>query len=367
MDMPLDLPGPYDVGPEEAPWFLHAEPEEASPLPRAPAGGLIEAGEWRLAEAALAANLAALAFDAGRLAERLAGSGPGAVQRLAQDEAAALSWWTGDRIGAERLALWTSYRIGAAEEDGGAVIRTAWAARRLAAASPRGVRAAVADLLGAEGRGDLDLAEEVAAAIRGVEDMSAVTQGCALFHLWRSLDERQEHLRGLEAAVLGSRVAGQGRLPFLPLALTGFRALTASGRPEPRLRAWAQGAHGAVLAGAHVAGAAGRVAGAGSGGDGGPERAHARPANRGAGRPADAGGGRGRGRDGCQPRGGAAQPGSTGRSRPGARGHRAGPIPHLGDKNVRKAGRGSQMSYCTKGRQPGRTPQPCATRVSNGR
>ena len=248
VDMPLDLPGPYDVGPEEAPWFLHAEPEEASPLPRAPAGGLIEAGEWRLAEAALAANLAALAFDAGRLAERLAGSGPGAVQRLAQDEAAALSWWTGDRIGAERLALWTSYRIGAAEEDGGAVIRTAWAARRLAAASPRGVRAAVADLLGAEGRGDLDLAEEVAAAILGVEDMSAVTQGCALFHLWRSLDERQEHLRGLEAAVLGSRVAGQGRLPFLPLALTGFRALTASGRPEPRLRAWAQGAHGAVLA-----------------------------------------------------------------------------------------------------------------------
>lgn len=235
VDMPLDLPGPYDVGPEEAPWFLHAEPEEASPLPRAPAGGLIEAGEWRLAEAALAANLAALAFDAGRLAERLAGSGPGAVQRLAQDEAAALSWWTGDRIGA-------------AEEDGGAVIRTAWAARRLAAASPRGVRAAVADLLGAEGRGDLDLAEEVAAAILGVEDMSAVTQGCALFHLWRSLDERQEHLRGLEAAVLGSRVAGQGRLPFLPLALTGFRALTASGRPEPRLRAWAQGAHGAVLA-----------------------------------------------------------------------------------------------------------------------
>jgi hypothetical protein len=248
VDMPLDLPGPYDVGPEEAPWFLPAEPEEASPLPRAPAGGLIEAGEWRLAEAALAANLAALAFDAGRLAERLAGSGPGAVQRLAQDEAAALSWWTGDRIGAERLALWTSYRIGAAEEDGGAVIRTAWAARRLAAASPRGVRAAVADLLGAEGRGDLDLAEEVAAAIRGVEELSAVTQGCALFHLWRSLDERQEHLRGLEAAVLGAKVAGQGGLQFLPLALAGFRALTASGRPEPRLRAWAQGAHGAVLA-----------------------------------------------------------------------------------------------------------------------
>ena len=241
------LPGPYDREEVEDLWFL---PDEAEVVagPRAPAPGLVAGEDWRAAEAALAVDLAELAFDAGRLAERLAGSGPGAVQRLAQDEAAALSWWTGDRIGAERLALWTSYRIGAAEEDGGAVIRTAWAARRLAAASPRGVRAAVADLLGAEGRGDLDLAEEVAAAILGVEDMSAVTQGCALFHLWRSLDERQEHLRGLEAAVLGSRVAGQGRLPFLPLALTGFRALTASGRPEPRLRAWAQGAHGAVLA-----------------------------------------------------------------------------------------------------------------------
>jgi len=85
------------------------------------------------AEAALSGELAELSFDLGRLAERATGAGLGAVQRLALDEAASLSWWTGDRIGAGRLALWTSYRIGAAEEDGGGLIRTAWAARRLAA------------------------------------------------------------------------------------------------------------------------------------------------------------------------------------------------------------------------------------------
>lgn len=247
-DPALDLPGPYDAEPEEAPWFLPAEPEEAAPLPRRPSQGLVEAGDWRRAEAALAADLAALAFDAGRLAERLAGTGPGAVQRLALDEAAALSWWTGDRVGAERLALWSSYRIGAAEEDGGGLIRTAWAARRLAASPLRGVGAAVTDLIGAEGRGDRTLAEEVAAAMQGVEELSAVTQGCALFHLWRSLDERPDHLSGLEAAVLGARVAGQGGLPFLPLALTGFGALMANGGPERRLQAWVQGAHRAVLA-----------------------------------------------------------------------------------------------------------------------
>ena len=87
----------------------------------------------RAVEGALAADLADLAFDVGRLAERVSMVGPGAVQRLAQAEAASLSWWTGDRISTDRLALWLSCRIGAAEEDGGGLIRTAWAARRLTA------------------------------------------------------------------------------------------------------------------------------------------------------------------------------------------------------------------------------------------
>jgi hypothetical protein len=51
--------------------------------------------------------------------------------------------------------------------------------------------------------------------------------------------------------VLGARLAagfgaGQGLL-FLPLSLTGFSALTASGPAERRLAAWIAGAHQATL------------------------------------------------------------------------------------------------------------------------
>lgn len=248
----LDLPGPYDGAAAADLWFLpEAVEDDGPPLPKATKERLVEAGAWRAAEASLAVELADLAFDAGRLAERLRVAGPGAVQRLALEEAAALSWWTGDRVGADRLALWLSWRIGAAEEGGGGLIRTAWAARRLMAPALRGVAAGVAEVLGAEGRADASLAGEVADALDG---LAGVTRACAAFHLWRSLDERPEHLRGLEAAVLGSRLAvtgqaaGQGGLAFLPLALTGFGALTASGAPERRLAAWVQGAHRAVLA-----------------------------------------------------------------------------------------------------------------------
>jgi hypothetical protein len=102
-------------------------------------------------------------------------------------------------------------------------------------------------LLGDTGRGDPALPGEVAEVLADVAGLAAVTRGCAAFHLWRSLEERPDHLRGLEAAVLGARLAGQGGLAFLPLALTGIGALTASGDPDRRLAAWVQGAHRAVL------------------------------------------------------------------------------------------------------------------------
>lgn len=248
-DQGFSLPGPYDGDPAEDLWFLPDESGDAGlALPGMGSAALVEAAAWRAAEAAVAADLAELAFDAGRLVERLSLAGPGAVRRLALEEAAALSWWTGDRIGSDRLALWASYRIGAAEEDGGGLIRTAWAARRLMAAPARSVQGAVSEVLGAEGRGDLVLAEEVGAAMQEVAGLSAITRGCALFHLSRALDERPEHLRDLEAAVLGARTAGQGGLAFLPLALTGFGAFTATGAIERRLTAWVQGAHRGVLA-----------------------------------------------------------------------------------------------------------------------
>lgn len=125
-------PGPYDGDGAEDLWFLPDDTDAGTETP-ASAPGLVDAEAWRAAEAAVAVDLAELAFDAGRLAERLRSAGQGAGQRLALAEAASLSWWTGDRVGADRLALWTSYRIGATEDDGGGLIRTAWAARRLGA------------------------------------------------------------------------------------------------------------------------------------------------------------------------------------------------------------------------------------------
>lgn len=253
-----NLPGPFDPAEVEEPFFLPLEDAEdlggagRPPLPRGERHSLVDAAGWRAAEAALAADLAELAFDAGRLTERVAAAGQGAVQRLALEEAAALSWWTGDRVTSDRLALWLSYRIGAAEEGGEGLIRTAWAARRLMA--PRagqgsGLADALLASLGEDGRTDPGLIEDASAEMATLQGLSSVMQGCALFHLWRSLDERPDHLRGLEAAVLGMRLAaGRARgMPFLPLSLTGFSALTASGSTEARLAGWITGAHRAVL------------------------------------------------------------------------------------------------------------------------
>ncbi len=135
----LTLPGPFDPAEGKEPWFLPAEEESDDAgdllalLPRADRASLLGAPGWRAAEAALSADLAEMTFDLGRLSERVALAGPGAVQRLALAEASSLSWWSGHRVTADRLALWLSYRIGAAEEDGEGLIRTAWAARRLGA------------------------------------------------------------------------------------------------------------------------------------------------------------------------------------------------------------------------------------------
>ena len=248
------LPGPFDPAEEEAPWFLPDEGDfdgfvgHPGRLPGVAQASLLDAAGWRAAEAALAADLAELTFDLGRLAERVAVSGPGAVQRLAMAEASSLSWWSGDRVTADRLALWLSYRIGAAEEGGEGLIRTAWAARRLMAPGQgRGLAEGLAASLGQQDRADVGLLADVAAEMAALHGTSAVTRGAALFHLWRALDERPEHLRGLEAAVIGARVVGRGALPFLPLTLTGFPALSTGGSPEARLAGWITGANRAVL------------------------------------------------------------------------------------------------------------------------
>ena len=206
--------------------------------------------EWTLAESQFAHDLALLGFDHGRLVERLRLMGEGPVERLAQAEALAFGWWTGDRVAADRLALWLSLRIGATGDDAAEFTRVAWAARRLAAAH---IGSSPAEHLGdSQGRMG-QLPDEVARALAPLSCLHPVTRGCAAFHLWRSLDERADRLRGIEAAVLGARIAAPQSengvtLHFLPLAQAGFGGLTISGRVERKLAAWITAAHQAVLA-----------------------------------------------------------------------------------------------------------------------
>lgn len=214
---------------------------------------LLDLAEWQAAEAALAQPLAELALDLGRLVERAEVLGPGAAERLAHAEAASISWWTGDRIGADRIALWLSWRIGATGDDAEALLRTAWAARRLSLPRPSGRdrAAALAQHLGLDSEAARGLAGDVAALLPGTGQLGAVATGCAAFHLWRLLEERPDHLRDIEAAVLGARlglpIEGQA-LGFLPLSLAGVSGLAASGTVERKLSAWIAGAHHAVLA-----------------------------------------------------------------------------------------------------------------------
>jgi hypothetical protein len=276
------LSGPYDGAEPEDPWFLPEAAEDPEPAPFAPRRErlIFEPEEWRDAEGVLAA----LCHDAGRLAERLEAP-PGGAERLALQEAASLSWWSGDRIGADRLGLWLALRLGATGEDAPGVARAAWAARRLGAARPRAGdwgtvigghlglsgedrvgdpsrvgQTGLDHLAAAESRSEAAL-DHLADTCEGLEPMaglSPVTLGCLGFHLWRMADPAppdglpaDPRVREVEAAVLGARLAagfgaGQGLL-FLPLTLTGFSALTASGPAERRLSAWIAGAHQATL------------------------------------------------------------------------------------------------------------------------
>lgn len=252
-------PGPYDAETvEDDLWFLPGpDPDEdtdpfAPPLPQAPRTTLFDLAEWRAAEQVLTRDLSDLAVDLGRLVERAEGLGTSAAERLAQAEAASLSWWTGDRISPDRIALWIGLRIGATGDDSAALIRTAWAARRLAAPRPAGQEraAGIAAHLGLDAAPPSDVIEDLASLLPEPAELGAVATGCALFHLWRALEERPAHLRDIEAAVLGARlglgIEGQS-LGFLPLSLAGMRALTVSGPAEQKLAAWIAGAHNAVL------------------------------------------------------------------------------------------------------------------------
>jgi len=254
-------PDPYDretVKPDL--WFLPPADEAAPdlvPLPRADRRPLFDPREWAAAQSALSARLTAVAVQFGALDERLRAAPDGFRHRLALLEVAELSWWAGDRISAERLALWAALHLAGVQDDSQGLARAAWALRRLSGGpGPGADRDALAGFLGRQGSD--------AAAPEGVADLAAladslahlhpVTRAAALFHGWRMLGQDRsgpvEATRDIEAAVLASRVAsgmGRGAALFLPLAIAGFTG----GRGGPvrdRLAAWLRGAERATLA-----------------------------------------------------------------------------------------------------------------------
>ncbi|MEO5614925.1 MAG: helix-turn-helix domain-containing protein [Cypionkella sp.] len=244
-----DRLGPYDADtpPEDDLWFLPEDTtdETFQPGSRANHAPLFNVQDWRQAEANLAGDLAALYFDFGRLQERLHGLGQGALHRLALQEVAGLGWWLGERIGADRLALWLSLHQGAIGDEAQALARSAWAVRRLEAptVASREWAGRIAAHLGLT-QAPPDRVFEVAASLDGAERLHRVTQGALLFHLWRAASDGPA--RDVEAAVLGARLSAE--TGFLPLALVGPTALSVSGSAERRLTGWISGAHQAVLA-----------------------------------------------------------------------------------------------------------------------
>lgn len=250
-DDPPDAPEP----PVEADlWFLPGPMDEADDLPPGPRAEPPETAiseDWRRAEAANAARLARVAGRLGALDERLRRGPEGWRHRLALIEAADLGWLAGDRIGADRLALWVALRLSGVQEDTGALARVGWAVRRLTGGpGPEGDLPAFLDRRDPEAA-PADPLIDRAAAWSGVmadgADLHPITRACMGFHLWglAGLGARDR----IEAAVTAARIAaseGRGAV-FAPLAMGGAGGLRASGPPAARLAQWLDGMETATL------------------------------------------------------------------------------------------------------------------------
>jgi len=237
------LPGPMEEEPDYLPPGPRAEPREAEVL-----------DDWRNAEAGHAARLARVAGRVGALDDRLKRGPEGWRHRLAQIEAADLSWFAGDRIGPDRLALWISMRLCGVHDDTTALARVGWAVRRLTGGpGPEVDLSAFLDRRDPENMADE--AEPFAGRAGGWLDLMAqaadfhpITRACAGYHLWSLAGLGQQGDR-MEAAVTAARIAvsdGKGAV-FAPLAMGGAGGLRVGGSPADRLARWLDGMETACL------------------------------------------------------------------------------------------------------------------------
>ena len=237
------LPGPMEEEPDYLPPGPRAEPREAEVL-----------DDWRKAEAAHAARLARVAGRVGALDDRLKRGPEGWRHRLALIEAGDLSWFAGDRIGPDRLALWISMRLCGVHDDTTALARVGWAVRRLTGGpGPEVDLSAFLDRRDPENLDDE--AEPFADRAGGWLDLMAqaaelhpITRACAGYHLW-SLAGLGQHGDRMEAAVTAARIAaseGKGAV-FAPLVMGGAGGPRAGGPPAARLARWLDGMDTACL------------------------------------------------------------------------------------------------------------------------
>ena len=239
-------------------WFLpgplEEEPDDLPPGPRAEPPDTAVVDAWAKAEGVHAARLARVAGRLGALDDRLLRGPEGWRHRLALIEAADLSWFAGDRVSSDRLALWISMRLSGAQDDPEALARVGWAVRRLTGSpGPKVDLAAFLDRRDPENIEDSaerlkDRAGGWLDVMAAAADLHPITRACMGFHLW-SLAGLGHHGYQIEAAVTASRIAvdgGSGAI-FAPLAMGGAGGLRASGLPFERLDRWLDGMDSAIL------------------------------------------------------------------------------------------------------------------------
>lgn len=237
------LPGPIDEDHDDLPPGPRAEPRETAVL-----------DDWRKAEAGRAALLARVAGRLGALDDRLRRGPDGWRHRLSLIEAADMSWFVGDRIGGDRLALWVSLRLSGVQDDAAALARVGWAVRRLTGGP--GPEVDLPAFLDRRDPENLDDEAEPFADRAGgwldlmsqADDLHPITRACMGFHLW-ILAGLGQHGNRMEAAVTAARIAaseGRGAI-FAPLAMGGAGGLLAGGLPADRLARWLDGMESACL------------------------------------------------------------------------------------------------------------------------
>lgn len=122
--------------------------------------------------------------------DRLKRGPEGWRHRLALIEAADLSWFTGDRIGPDRLALWISLRLSGLQDDTTVLAHLGWAMHRLAGGpGPEADLTAFLDHRDPENpnRNAEPIADHAGAwldLMTKAADLHPITLACMGYHLW---------------------------------------------------------------------------------------------------------------------------------------------------------------------------------------